>query len=62
MAVVLNCHGLKELHASKLTAKHPFDSSRNKEDFSFLIPHMSPELRTLVLDTTHLTHSAFEVK
>lgn len=64
MSVVINCRKLQKIEATKLIAVQ--ESSRTKrrlqdEDVKFIINHISPDLHSLILDTSTLTLPTFEV-
>lgn len=67
MSIVINCRKLQQLQVTKLTAAVAFEEKSviqktlQDEDVKFIINHVSPELHTLVLDTSSLTLPTFEV-
>lgn len=60
LTVVLNCRGLEELQITKIKATENA-TELNDHDVSFIIANMSSDLKTLVLDSSNLTNSTFEV-
>lgn len=63
LAVVINCRTLEKLCVSKLVTSNKDDTHRplQDEDVNFIVNHISPHLQSLLLDTSTLVYSTFEV-